>query len=102
MNVSLSGSSGQPIAPGEFALFQNYPNPFNPTTRISFNLPVASRVKLEVYNIRGQTVATLVDDYRQAGKYEVEWNASNTASGVYFYRITAGEYTDIKRLLLLK
>ncbi len=88
--------------PTEYSLKQNYPNPFNPTTTIIYSLPEASDVRLDIYNILGQNVATLVDEYRQAGTHEVTWNANGIASGVYFYRLTAGEYTDTKRMLLLK
>jgi len=88
--------------PRRFALAQNYPNPFNPTTEISYELPVFSSVVLKVYNVLGREVATLVNEKKAAGKYSVIWNASSMSSGLYFYRLQAGEYSGTKRLLLLK
>lgn len=103
LNVAtLRSRSDCAIVPEDFALHQNYPNPFNPTTEIGFSLPEASHTTLDIYNIMGQTVATLIDEYRQAGNHEVTWNANGIASGVYLYRLTAGEFTDTKRMLLLK
>ncbi|MBI1805870.1 MAG: T9SS type A sorting domain-containing protein [Ignavibacteria bacterium] len=88
--------------PKEFALRQNYPNPFNPTTVIHFELPVASHVSLKVYNVLGQEVAMLVDEMQDAGFKSVQWDASHTPSGVYFYRLNAGTFYDVKRMLLLR
>ncbi len=88
--------------PTEFSLNQNYPNPFNPATTMSFSLPDAVDVKLEIYNIMGQKVTTLIDDRREAGNHVVQWDGSDAASGIYFYRITAGQYTESKKMLLLK
>ena len=88
--------------PKSFVLNQNYPNPFNPSTTISFSVPQGSKVSLKIYNILGQEVANLVDDYRQAGEYSVQFNASKLASGVYFYRLQANDFAQTKKLLLLK
>jgi len=88
--------------PSRFELYQNYPNPFNPSTTIKYDLPKQSRVKIEVYDILGRKVATLVDETRIAGSYQVIWNANRSASGVYFYRIETGNYCATKKLLLLK
>jgi hypothetical protein len=88
--------------PKSFVLSQNYPNPFNPSTTIAFSIPQGSKVSLKVYNILGQEVANLVDDYRQAGAYSVQFNASKLASGVYFYRLQANDFAQTKKLLLLK
>jgi len=88
--------------PKSFVLNQNYPNPFNPSTTISFSVPQGSKVSLKIYNILGQEVANLVDDYRQAGNYSVQFNASKLASGVYFYRLQANDFAQTKKLLLLK
>lgn len=88
--------------PVDFALDQNYPNPFNPSTEISFNLPVTSVVRLEVFNMIGQKVATLANGQYEAGKHTITWNASASASGLYFYRIKAGEYSESRKMLLLK
>jgi hypothetical protein len=87
--------------PTEFALSQNYPNPFNPVTRIEFALPQAADWTLEVYNILGQVVQSW-SDHNDAGYYKLEWDASRRASGVYFYRLTAGAYSSTKKMVLLK
>lgn len=88
--------------PSVFGLFQNYPNPFNPSTIIRYEIPIESEVLIKVYDIMGREVATLVNDYQKAGRYQVEWNAGNFASGVYFFSITAGDFQSIKKLMLLK
>lgn len=88
--------------PGEFALHQNYPNPFNPNTTIRFALAKASDVQLTIYNVLGQKVATLVDGRMNPGIYAVQFEASQFASGVYFYRIDAGDFVTQRRMLLLK
>jgi len=89
-------------APGHYTLWQNYPNPFNPSTTIEFTLPKISNVRIEVYNIAGQKVKTLVNKKLQAGNHQVEYNAENFSSGVYFYRIEAGEFQDVKKMILLR
>ena len=88
--------------PTEFSLAQNYPNPFNPSTKISWQLPVGSLATLKIYDILGREVATLVNEYRQAGKYETEFNAETLPSGVYFYQLKAGKYLNTKKMILLK
>jgi hypothetical protein len=86
----------------EYQLEQNYPNPFNPTTTISWQSPVSSRQTLKVYDILGREVANLVDEYKPAGRYEVQFNASNLASGVYFFKLQAEDFVKTKKMLLLK
>jgi hypothetical protein len=88
-----------PIVP---ELLGNYPNPFNPTTTIKFALPVASRVKINVYNTVGQLVETLVDKEMESGYHEVNFDASRLASGVYLYQLQTGAYVSVKKMLLLK
>jgi hypothetical protein len=88
--------------PANFSLSQNYPNPFNPVTQIRFGLPKAAHVRLEIYNVSGQRVATLVDEQKLAGQYSVEFDASKLASGSYFYRIEVGEFSAVKKLLMIK
>jgi hypothetical protein len=90
------------ISAVDFNLMQNYPNPFNPSTVISYQLPVSSDVTLKVYDIIGKKIATLVNEYTLAGKYEVEFNASTLPSGVYFYQLKAGSYVSTKKMILLK
>ncbi|HLP16761.1 MAG TPA: T9SS type A sorting domain-containing protein [Bacteroidota bacterium] len=88
--------------PGVYALGQNYPNPFNPTTSISFDLPKASAVTLTIYNVLGQEVATLVNSQLAAGHYNASFDASHYASGMYLYRLTTGEFSAVKKMLLAK
>ncbi len=90
------------LLPTEFVLHQNIPNPFNPFTEISFSLPVSSDVTLEIYNINGQKVATAAEDRFEAGTHTVRWDGSDYASGIYIYRITAGGFTDSKKMMLIK
>ena len=89
-------------APVEFSLGDNYPNPFNPSTTIEYSVPNDSWVSLSIYNSLGQEVAALVDGEMVAGRYQVVWDASNVASGVYFYRLIAGNSSAMKRMLLVK
>jgi hypothetical protein len=88
--------------PVVFTLYQNYPNPFNPSTTIKYELPKASLVTLTVFDILGREVSVLVNERRDAGVYEVKFDGQNLASGVYSYRLQAGDYVATKRLLLLK
>ncbi|MCU0414615.1 MAG: 5'-nucleotidase C-terminal domain-containing protein [Ignavibacteriaceae bacterium] len=88
--------------PEQFRLEQNYPNPFNPSTKISYQLTVSSDVVLKVYDVLGNEVATLVDEYKPAGIYEIEFNASALTSGVYFYQLNAGDFVQTKKMILLK
>jgi hypothetical protein len=88
--------------PGVFALEQNYPNPFNPITIINFQLPIVNFVTLKIYDILGREVTTLVSEKLSPGTYNAEWNASGFASGVYFYRLQAGDFVETKKLLLLR
>jgi len=88
--------------PSEFALLGNHPNPFNASTVISYELPMSSHLKLEVYNLFGQKVVTLVDGQQEAGYRSVTWEDSEAASGVYFYKLTAGDFTEVKRMTLLR
>lgn len=88
--------------PQRYELAQNYPNPFNPSTEISFDLAGASTVKLEVYNVMGQKVATLIDDYYEAGHHTAVWDASGVASGLYLYRLQADDFVETRKMLLLK
>ncbi len=86
----------------EFTLHQNYPNPFNPSTTIGYFLPAATHVTLKVFSSSGEEIAELVNGYKEPGEHEVEFNADNLSSGVYVYRISAGDYTALKKMILLK
>ena len=89
-------------APTKFSLEQNYPNPFNPSTMIKFSIPQSNRVSLVVYNLLGQKVATLIDNEMNAGEHQVNFNAANLSSGIYFYSITSGSFNMTKKMMLLK
>jgi hypothetical protein len=88
--------------PRQFALEQNYPNPFNPITVFRYQLPIGSKVSLRIYNLLGQEIKTLIDEWQDAGYKTVEWDASNFASSVYFYRINAGSFIQTKKLILMR
>ena len=81
---------------------QNYPNPFNPETKINFAVPNAAFVTIDVYNSLGQVVSQIISKEMNAGYYTVDFNASHLTSGIYFYRITAGEFTETKKMMLIK
>jgi hypothetical protein len=102
MSTVTGVNNHSPALPGRFSLDQNYPNPFNPSTAIHYTLPMSSQVVLQIYNIVGQKVATLVNGQQKAGDYAVTFNASSLASGVYFYRLQAGNFTSSKKMMLLK
>jgi flagellar hook assembly protein FlgD len=104
---TTSVGNGQAEIPQTFALMQNYPNPFNPSTTIEYQLPVNGFVELKVYDIAGREVATLVSEMKNAGTHRIAWNAvddrgTKVSSGVYFYRISAGQFNQIKKMVLLK
>jgi hypothetical protein len=90
------------LIPNKISLYQNYPNPFNTTTIINYELPITNYVELSIHNLLGQKVVTLVSDKQNAGSYQIEWNAAGFASGVYYYRIEAGEFQDVKKMILLQ
>jgi len=100
--VAIAGVENAKELPKQFALGQNYPNPFNPGTKIEYALPRSSHVSLKVFNNLGQEVATLVNERQAAGFYNVRFNGTNIGSGVYFYRIQAGDFVATKKLLLIK
>ena len=92
----------QVLAPEKFELTQNFPNPFNPSTVINFSLPIASDVNLSVFNSLGEKVVELVNGVMEAGNHKVEFNAANLPSGIYFYKISSGNFSSIKKMVLLK
>jgi hypothetical protein len=107
-NIGVLGiDEGNNIYPEDLKLFQNYPNPFNPSTKIKFSVPTiasdfSSKTTLKVYDILGEEVATLVNEQILTGNYEVRFDATNLSSGIYLYKIQAGDYTDVKKMILMK
>lgn len=99
---SLGIAQGQIYSPHEFQLYSPFPNPFNASTTIRFQLPVASHVRLQIFDLSGRTAAILVDGWREAGYHEVTWNAAHLALGIYFCRIEAGDFRAVKKMILLK
>jgi len=102
LKVRRIGGIADRALPEEFSLSQNYPNPFNPVTTIQYALPKDVNVRLEVFNMLGQRVQVLVDEHQEAGYYEVVFDGSQVTSGVYVYRIRAGEFVEVKRFVLIK
>ncbi|MCX6159525.1 MAG: T9SS type A sorting domain-containing protein [Ignavibacteriota bacterium] len=101
VNVATGISQIEEVA-HSYSLSQNFPNPFNPTTNISFSLPKAGFVNISVYDITGKLVQELVNSNQPAGKFNVTWDANNFASGVYFYKIKSGDFTEMKKMSLIK
>jgi len=100
-NIPTVINSGENII-NDFQLYQNYPNPFNPSTTILYQIPELSFITLKVYDVLGEEIATLFNEEKPAGTYEIEFNAENLPSGIYFYRIQAGNYVATRKMLLLK
>ncbi len=90
------------LLPDDYCLLQNYPNPFNARTIIRYALPEAGHVRIEIYDILGRNIATLLDENRPAGYNQVLWDATDKSSGMYFYMIRAGEFSEAKKMLLIK
>lgn len=105
VKTNNDNSSGSTLLPGNrngYSLKGNYPNPFNPSTLIEFSIAQASNVKLAIYNVLGEEISVISNTFLQAGNYMYEWNASEFASGVYFYKLEAGNFTETKKMLLIK
>ncbi|MBU1680074.1 MAG: lamin tail domain-containing protein [Bacteroidetes bacterium] len=102
VDATIPTSVDEGSLPADYALFQNYPNPFNPRTVIKFQVPSSKFVKLQVYDMLGREIQTLVDEYKPQGVYEVSFDASSLTSGLYFYKLTAGNFVQTKKLVLLK
>ena len=90
------------VVPGEYSLFQNYPNPFNPSTIINYSVPADGNVKLSVYNIKGELIRTVVNGFRKAGYYSAAFDGTGLSSGIYFYKIDAGKYSQTRKMILIK
>ena len=101
-NISTGVEENNFSNPVDYELFQNYPNPFNPNTKISWQVPVGSWQTLKIYDVLGNEIITLVDEYKSAGTYEVEWNASELPSGAYFYELNTGSFIESKKMILMK
>ena len=102
LSEMVMGIEEKPTIASSFLLYQNYPNPFNPTTSISYQLPMISHVSLKVYDVLGKEIKTLVNERQNAGIHNLTFNGSNLPTGIYFYRLQAGNYTQTKKLILLK
>jgi hypothetical protein len=100
--ITIPVAPKTPVIPEEWSLDQNYPNPFNASTVISFGLPMDSHVRLDVFNILGQRVTTLKDEFMPAGRHSVNWKDDQIASGVYFYRLQTDEFTQTRKMTLMK
>ncbi len=101
-DTTVVGVEDEPSLPKSFHLSQNYPNPFNPQTSIRYTVLSSKYVNLTVYNVLGQKVKTLVDEEKFPGEYTISFDGSNLSSGIYFYRLTAGQYTETKKMILQK
>jgi photosystem II stability/assembly factor-like uncharacterized protein len=99
---SLTGIAEDDIKPKEYFLSQNYPNPFNPSTTIKYSLPQTGRVTLSIYDLLGREVVKLIDEEKPAGEYETKWSASSYPTGVYFLKMQAGQFSEMRKLLLMK
>jgi hypothetical protein len=95
-------NSPETSLPESFSIYQNYPNPFNAQTSIQYSLSEPSDVTIEIYDLLGRKLETLVNGNQAAGNHQQEWNADSHSSGIYFYRIKAGEYSETKKMLLIK
>jgi hypothetical protein len=100
--VGVSEDESKLSIPDKFKLEQNYPNPFNPSTTIKYSIPKENFVTIKIYNLLGEEVVTLVNEDKTIGNYEIEFNAASLPSGIYFYRIQAGDYFETKKMILLK
>jgi hypothetical protein len=101
-NILSIEQLGGPATVSHYELVQNYPNPFNPSTTIVFALPKASDISLRIYDITGKLVQVLAEGRQEAGRYEVDFDASDLSSGIYLYSLQAGDYREVKRMILMK
>jgi hypothetical protein len=101
-DLSTAVAERQTVQPEGFRLSQNYPNPFNPSTTIHYVLPQPGMVTLKIFNAAGQEVATLVNQPQAAGEHTLQWQAESLRSGIYFYRLQAGEFLETKKMILLR
>ncbi|MCX6163931.1 MAG: T9SS type A sorting domain-containing protein [Ignavibacteriae bacterium] len=102
MNSILSVKENENSVPRDYNLSQNYPNPFNPVTKINFSIPKKEFVTLKIYDILGREISTLVNEIKSPGNFTIDFNGENLSSGVYFYKLTTGDFSDVKRMILIK
>jgi len=88
--------------PKEYSLNQNYPNPFNPVTKIKYDIPLNGNVSIKIYDINGRLINTLINEYKTAGRYEIDFNGKNLSSGVYYYKIESGNFSQVRKMILIK
>jgi hypothetical protein len=100
--MTLTSVGDQQNYPNNFTIYQNYPNPFNPETNFKFSIRQTSNVNLKIFNSLGEQVAVLLNEQRQPGEYSVSWNGSSLPSGIYFYQFTAGDFKEVKKMVLIK
>ncbi|MEJ2615268.1 MAG: T9SS type A sorting domain-containing protein [Ignavibacteriaceae bacterium] len=98
----VTGINEESVKLLSFKLEQNYPNPFNPTTSIKYSIASRQFVELKIFNVLGQEIQTLINEEKSAGSYQIEFNAADLSSGVYFYRIHAGSFNQVRKMLLIK
>jgi hypothetical protein len=101
-SILVSVDEETPLQINDYSLLQNYPNPFNPSTTIRFEIPESQAVNLTIYDVLGREVAILVNEVKNAGRYNIKFDASHLSSGVYFYRLKAGNFIQVKKLMLMK
>lgn len=101
-NIITGVKTNHELLPERYQLYQNYPNPFNPSTIITWQQPSESHVLLKIYNILGKEVSTIVNEIKPAGKYKITFDASNLASGVYFYRLITNSFNETKKMILIR
>ena len=99
--ITITGDEEE-LLPQSFELYQNYPNPFNPQTQITYSVPKATDVTIKIYDVLGREIAVLVNERKQPGEYKATWNAEGLSSGVYFYRIVAGEFVETKKMVIIR
>ncbi len=102
IHFNVTGNDDQKISSLDFSLAQNYPNPFNPSTKISFTLPHYEKTSLIIYDVLGREISVLLNREMSAGEYEISFDGSSLPSGIYFYRLTSGNYSQIRKMLLVK
>jgi len=101
-DTTLTDVGDENKLPNEFFLSQNYPNPFNPQTTISYSIPNSSLVQIQMFDVLGKEVLTLLNEEKSAGNYKLSFNASDLTSGVYFYQLRAGDFIQTKKMILIK